>query len=65
MLDEYDKCRFCKKYNYYDGCAGIFCTPDKKEYFEPNRERIIKKAKEKGISIVDLIALINMEKEVK
>ena len=61
MLDEYDKCRFCKKYDYFDGCTDYFCASATKEYFEPNRERIIEKAKENGISVVDLIALINME----
>ena len=61
MLDEYDKCRFCKKYDNFDGCTDDFCASDTKAYFEPNRERIIKKAKEKKVSVVDLIALINME----
>ena len=61
MLDEYDKCRFCKKYDNFDGCTDDFCASDTREYFEPNRERIVKKAKEKKISVLDLIALINME----
>ena len=61
MLDEYDKCRFCKKYDSFDGCTDYFCASATKEYFEPNRERIIENAKEKGISVADLIALINME----
>ena len=61
MLDEYDKCRFCKKYDSFDGCTDDFCASATKKYFEPNRERIIEKAKEKGISVADLIALINME----
>ena len=61
MLNEYDKCRFCKKYDNFDGCTDDFCASDTKEYFEPNRDRIVKKAKEKKISVVDLIALINME----
>lgn len=60
MLDEYDKCRFCKKYDSFDGCTDYFCGSAIKEYFEPNRESIIEKAKEKGISVADLIALINM-----
>ena len=61
MLDQYDKCRFCKKFDDFDGCKDYFCESAIKEYFEPNRERIIEKAKEKGISVADLIALINME----
>lgn len=61
MLDEYDKCRFCKKYDNFDGCTDYFCASVTKEYFEPNRDRIIEKAKENGISVLDLIALINME----
>ena len=61
MLDEYDKCRFCKKYDNFDGCTDDFCAWATKKYFEPNRERIIEKAKEKGIHVLDLIDLINME----
>ena len=61
MLDEYDKCRFCKKYDNFDGCTDYFCASATKEYFEPSKERIIEKAKESGLSIVDVVALINME----
>ena len=61
MLDEYDKCRFCKKYDDFDGCTDEFCASATKEWFKPDRELVIKKAKEKGISVADLIALINME----
>ena len=61
MLDEYDKCRFCKKYDNFDGCTDDFCESSTKEYFQPSKERIIEKANESGFSIVDLVALINME----
>ena len=57
MYDEYDKCRFCKWYDSYEGCENI-C--DDKEQFEPNKDRLIEKAKEKNISVRDLIALINL-----
>ena len=59
MLDEYDKCRFCKWYDNFDGCMAWAC--DNKSGYEPNKDRIVEKSKEKGISVVDLIALINME----
>lgn len=57
MRNEYDKCYFCKNYDEYEGCE--WCCEDKKG-FEPNYDRIIAKAKEKDISVVDIITLINM-----
>lgn len=60
-MDEFDKCRFCKKYDSFDGCTDYFCCKPTREYFEPSRDRIIEKAKEKGISISDVVTLINIE----
>ena len=57
MRNEYDKCYFCKSYDEYEGCE--WGCEDKKG-FEPNHDRIIAKAKEKDISVADIIALINM-----
>ena len=60
MMDEFDKCRFCIKYDNFDGCTDDFCFSPLREYFEPSKDRIIEKAKEKNISISDVIALINV-----
>lgn len=57
MRNEFDKCYFCKCYDEYDGCE-YGC--DNKTGFEPNNDRIIAKAKEKNISVADVIALMNM-----
>ena len=58
VLDEYSKCRFCRSYDDYDGCTEWFCSD--KNYYRPDKNRIIAKAKEEGISVADVIALINM-----
>ena len=58
MLDEYSKCKFCLYYDGFDGCNNWFC--ENKNDYKPNKNRIVEKAKEKGVSVVDLIALINM-----
>ena len=57
MMDEYCKCRFCKAYDEYEGCEW---GCDNFEGYESNKNRLIEKAKEKGISVADLIALINL-----
>lgn len=56
-MDEYCKCRFCKSYDEYEGCEW---GCDNFEGYESNKNRLIEKAKEKGISVADLIALINL-----
>lgn len=53
MRNEFDKCFFCKYYDEYEGCSN-------QEAFSPNHDRIIRKAKEKNISVQDVIALINL-----
>lgn len=58
MFDEYNKCRYCKHYDSFDGCENMLCE-NKSEYL-PDKNRIIKKAKEKGITVSDLICLIDM-----
>jgi hypothetical protein len=57
MLDEYSKCRFCQYYDEYDGCEW---GCDNFNGYVPRKDRIIQKAKEEGISVADVIALINM-----
>ena len=59
-MDEFDKCRFCRKYDNFDGCTDDFCCKPTRDYYEPRKDLIIEKAKEKGISVSDVIALINM-----
>ena len=57
MMYEYCKVRFCKSYYEYQGCEwGCYNF----EGYESNKNRLIEKAKEKGISVADLIALINL-----
>ena len=57
MKNEFDKCYFCKSYDDYEGWEW---GCNNKEGFSPDHNRIIKKAKEKNISVQDVIALINL-----
>ena len=57
MANEFNKCNFCKYYDEYEGCE-FGC--DNKADFVADHNKIIAKAKEKGISVADVIALINM-----
>lgn len=57
MISEWNKCRFCK-WNYDTGCEAL-CT-DHDEY-KPDANMLIEKAEEKGISVMDVIALIEAE----
>ena len=59
MGDEFNKCYFCCYYDEFDGCESVGCY--NKNGYKANKNRIIEKAKEKGISVADVIALINME----
>lgn len=57
MRNEFDKCYYCKLYGDFEGCEW---GCDNKEGFEPDHNKIIEKAKEKGISVTDVISLINL-----
>ena len=59
-MNEYDKCSFCKYYDTYEGCTSDYCDFD--IFFIVDKEKIIAKAKEEGISVADVIALINLGK---
>lgn len=59
MSDEFKKCLFCKHYDNFDGCMDVYGC-NNYDSFEPNKNRIIEKAKEKHISVSDVIALINL-----
>lgn len=57
MVNEFDKCNFCRCYDEYEGCEyGCY----DKEGFVPNHDKIIQKSKEKRISVQDVIALMNL-----
>lgn len=55
--NEFEKCRFCTHHNSFEGC-GHPC--DDYDGFKPDNERIIRKAKERGLSVTDVAALINL-----
>ncbi len=57
MRNEFYKCFFCKYYDEYEGCIN---SCNHQEDFSPNHDRIIRKAKEKNISVQDVIALMNL-----
>lgn len=57
-MDEFDKCKFCIHYDDYEGC--IYGCYEHEDY-KPNKTKLIDKAKEKCISMLDLIALIDLE----
>lgn len=59
MIDEYDKCRFCVGWDDYDGNWNCWCTD--RDGFKPDKQRIIEKAKETGLRVADIVALIEME----
>lgn len=59
MRDEFDKCEFCRHHDSFEGCSLFGC--DNYDDFKPAKNRLIEKAKEKHISVTDVIALINLE----
>ena len=59
MLSEYNKCRFCSYYDNYEGCTNWFCS--NKDGYKANQHRIIDKANEEGLSVADVIALIETD----
>lgn len=58
-MKEFCKCNFCTSYDIYEGC--MWGCGENGDGFIPNTERIIEKAKEKGISVSDVLALIELE----
>lgn len=53
-MNEFDKCNFCREKYTFDGCD--WC--ENKNRYKPDPEKILEKAKERGISCSDVIALI-------
>lgn len=56
-MREYAKCNFCRYYDSYDGCENI-CNNYSE--FSVSYQKIIDKAKEAGITVADVVALINL-----
>ena len=56
-MNEFSKCYFCKSYDEYVWCK-YGC--DNKTGYTPDTDRIIKKSKEKDITVEDVITLINV-----
>lgn len=52
LIDEWNKCNFCKNYDTYDGCEEWECN------FKVWQDKVIETAKEKDISCSDVLALI-------
>lgn len=59
MMNEWSKCRFCHYYDEYDGCTAWSCN--NKDGYKADKSRIIEKAKDVGISVADVIVLIEMD----
>lgn len=57
MLNEWNKCNFCKK-NENGTCHTQFCYAQ--SHYTPDKNKLASKAKELGISVMDVITLINL-----
>ena len=55
-MNEFDKCRFCQSYDEEKGCADITCWS--RYHYRLDVDKIINKAKERGISVTDVLNLI-------
>lgn len=60
LNDEYCACHFCHFYTLTENCTEI-CWGYMN--FSPDKIRIVEKAKEKGISVVDVLALMKMKEK--
>ena len=56
LIDEWDKCNFCKNYDDFEGCDDWYC--DSRSNFELSQDKVIEKAKQKEISCADVIILM-------
>lgn len=55
--NEFEKCKFCTHYDSFEGCKY---SCNNHEDFKPNNDRIIIKAKERGLSVADVVAIITI-----
>lgn len=60
-MGEYGKCNFCKHNDLYITCPSQ--NPHGCGGYKANEQKIIDKSKDKGMSVADVIALINWERE--
>lgn len=60
MDDKFDKCRFYLYYDDFEGCSYTLCEPCTHSFYEPDKNKIIEAAREMGLSVIDLIALIEL-----
>lgn len=62
--DEYHKCNFCKNISQDIKDIGLSCCYDvecrRRDRFTADKDEIIRKAKEKNVSVSDLISLIKL-----
>lgn len=65
VRNEYDKCYFCKSYDQYEGCMNWFCSNEegKRTEFSPDNNKIIEKSERTGLSVADIVALIELEEK--
>ena len=59
--NEFEKCRFCTHYDNFEGC-GHSCDHHYNG-FKPDNDKIIAKAKERGLSVIDVVALITLNNQ--
>ena len=58
-MSEWSKCNFCYYHDNSDGCWNMGCY--EMDGYKPDRDKIIEKANDTGMSVADIIALINLE----
>lgn len=58
-MREYDKCYFCQNYKEEYECCFRRCSDHR--LFEVDDDKIFEKAKESGLSVADVIALMKVE----
>ncbi|WP_099467820.1 hypothetical protein [Konateibacter massiliensis] len=56
--NEFNKCNFCRAFDEYEGCRSYHCN--NKLDFVAVPDKLIEKAKEKAISVTDVIALLEI-----
>ena len=57
-MNQFSKCKYCKHYDMINGC---YYGCNNHEDYQPDPYRVLDKARELNISVVDLIALIDLE----
>ena len=62
MLDRFDKCNYCQYYDEYENDCSNFGddTYYKDHCFRADKEKLLAASKEIGVSVMDLIRLIEL-----